>query len=240
MKIYIDAGHGGTDAGAVSNGVKESAVNVAVSNYLAKEFEQQGIPFKCCRTNDATFKTLAERVNEANNYGADIYISLHCNASEASAPIGTITYIYKFGGEAEKIAKKIQARLQPMNGVSKWERVEDENFYVLRKTTMPAVLVELGFITNATDRAALTNTDTQKQIAKDICKAICEYCGISYKGGDDMPTNKDNMPDNYAKEAVEWAVKEGILKGNENGDYMLHSNVTRQDMLVFLHRALNK
>lgn len=236
--IYIDAGHGGTDAGAVSNGVKESAINVAISNYLAKEFEQQGLTYKCCRTNDATSKTLAERVNEANNWGAYIYLSLHCNASEKSEPNGTITYIYSYGGEAEKIANNIQARLQPTNGVSKWERVEDENFYVLRKTTMPAVLIELGFITNATDRATLTNTETQKQIAKEICKAICDYCDIKYKGGNDV--QKDNTPDKYAKEAIEWAIKEGILYGNENGDYMLHSNITRQDMLVFLYRALKK
>lgn len=238
MKIYIDAGHGGTDAGAVSNGVKESAINVAVSNYLAKEFEQQGITFKCCRTNDTTTKTLAVRVNEANTFGADIYISLHSNWSESAKPNGTVTFIYKFGGEAEKIAKKIQARLQPANGVSIWERVDDENFYVLRKTTMPAVLIELGFLTNATDREYLTNANNQKNIAKEICKAVCEYYNISYKGGKEVA--KDNTPDAYAKEAVEWAVKEGILKGNENGDYMLHSNVTRQDMLVFLHRALKK
>jgi hypothetical protein len=51
---------------------------------------------------------------------------------------------------------------------------------------------------------------------------------------------KDNTPDAYAKEAVEWAKKEGILLGDENGNYMLHSNITRQDMLVFLHRALKK
>ena len=48
----------------------------------------------------------------------------------------------------------------------------------------------------------------------------------------------DNTPDKYAKEAVEWAVKKGILKGDENGNYKLHENVTRQDMLVFLHRAM--
>lgn len=236
--IYIDAGHGGKDGGAISNGVKESTINLAVSNYLAKEFEQQGFAYKCCRTDDATSKTLEERVKEANNWGAYIYLSIHCNASEKTAPNGTITYIYSYGGESEKIADKIQARLQPLNGVSEWERVEDDNFYVLRKTTMPAVLIELGFITNATDRAALTNTETQKQIAKDICKAICEYYGIEYKGGNTMA--KDNTPDKYAKEAIEWAIKEGILYGNENGDYMLHSNITRQDMLVFLYRALKK
>lgn len=238
MKIYVDAGHGGTDSGAVSNGVKESAITVVVANYLVTELQRQGISTKSCRTNDTQSKTLEKRVTEANNYGADIYISLHCNWSSSAAPTGTVSYIYKFGGEAEKIAEKIQNRLQPLNGVSKWERVEDENFYVLRKTTMPAVLIELGFLTNAADRKALTDASKQKQLAVEICKGVCEYLNITYKGEKDVA--KDNTPDAYAKEAIEWAVKNGILYGNENGDYMLHSNVTRQDMLVFLYRALNK
>ena len=59
-----------------------------------------------------------------------------------------------------------------------------------------------------------------------------------FKG--DQTMQKDNTPDKYAKEAVEWAVKEGILNGDQNGNYMLHSNVTRQDLLVFLHNALKK
>ena len=61
-----------------------------------------------------------------------------------------------------------------------------------------------------------------------------------YKGDQNMPKEKDNTPNKYAKEAVEWAIKEGILVGNDEGDFMLHSNITRQDMLVFLHRAMKK
>ena len=81
-------------------------------------------------------------------------------------------------------------------------------------------------------------------------RTVCdptEWLGIPNKKGEynskdyekeNKPMAKDNTPDAYAKEAVDWAIKNGILKGNDKGDYMLHSNVTRQDMLVFLYRAL--
>lgn len=232
--IYIDAGHGGTDSGAVSNGVKESKINVAVSNYLAKELQQQGIAYLCCRTNDATSKTVAERVNEANNYGAKIYISLHCNSSDKPEPNGTQTYIYKFGGEAEKIATKIQVRLQPINGVSKWERVEDENFYVLRKTTMPAVLVEMGFISNEIDRKYLNDANNQKYIAKEICKGVCDYLNIKYKEEQKMDYNG-----HWAEKAIKEMIDKKIMVGDGDGNFRPNDNITRAEVAQTISNLLD-
>lgn len=181
VKICIDPGHGGTDSGSIGVGsIYEKNINLAVAKLLNEELKVQGFDTMMIRTSDAT-KSLPERTSAANKFGANSFISLHCNWSESSSPHGTQTYIYKFNGEAEKLANKIQARLQPMNGVSKWERVEDDNFYVLRNTVMPAILIELGFISNAADYKWMTDPNIQKEIAKNICKGFCEYYGVEYK-----------------------------------------------------------
>ena len=90
----------------------------------------------------------------------------------------------------------------------------------------------MGFISNVDEEKKLNNAVYQKAIAKAICKGILDYNGKEYK---DM-AKLDNKPDEYAKSAIEWALKNKILKGDDKGDLMLHKNITRQDMIVMLYR----
>lgn len=232
VKIYVDAGHGGKDVGAVGIGnVHEADINLTVCKYLQEELKRQGIEVKMCRTTDV-YKDLKSRTSEANKWGADIVCSVHCNAFEDASANGTEVFCYKKGGKGEKIATYVQNELLSVLG-TKSRGVKEGNLAMVRDTIAPAILCELGFITNKTDCAKITANEKNCAIA--ICKGICTYLGIKYKG--ETKVKVDNTPDKYAKEAVDWAVKEGILKGDENGNYKLHENVTRQDMLVFLHRA---
>lgn len=237
MKFYIDAGHGGNDVGAVGvGGVHEADINLAVAKHLQVELERNGHAVKMCRTTDIQ-RSLAERTEEANKWGADYFISIHANWAEDATANGTETFCYKFGGNGEKMAVKVQKHL--LSALSTKDRgIKEANFYVLRKSTMPAILIELGFISNKSDCGKLTNSNYQKNCAIAICKGICEYFGKTYKG--ESAVTNDNTPNAWAKDAVKWAVDNGILKGDENGNYKLHDTCTREDVLVFLHRALTK
>lgn len=108
---------------------------------------------------------------------------------------------------------------------------------LMKKYSIPAENVIRHYdVTGKTCPAPYVNNDT-KHTWNDFKKKIVEEEKpvVEIK---EKPVVKDNTPDAYAKEAIDWAIKNGVLKGTEQGDYKLHSSVTRQDMLVFLHRAL--
>ena len=96
---------------------------------------------------------LVARVNDANDWGADYFISLHTNASEIRAASGSEAYIYRRDSPAEDLALQILRRLNEATGLRDRGVMARPSLYVLRKTRMPAVLVELGFITNSRDAA---------------------------------------------------------------------------------------
>lgn len=238
-KIYIDPGHGGKDAGAIGiNGKYEATVNLNVAKYLKKELERNGQTVKMCRTTNIT-KELSERTTEANNWGADIYCSIHCNAAEYESANGTETYVYKRGSKAEQIADKVHAQLmlaldtanrciQTING-KKVNVVKEANFYVLRKTVMPAILVELGFITNKEDCAKLVDASIQKNCAIAICKGICTYLGITYKG-EEKEVEKKDYTGHWAEDVIDEMVEDKIMVGDGKGNFRPNDAITRAEV----------
>ena len=107
----------------------------------------------------------------------------------------------------------------------------------IRSTKAPAVIVECAFIDNKTDLKIIDTAAEQKAMGVAIAKGFLKTLGIAYKAKEEtVSKKKDNTPDNYAKSAVEKAIKKGVLKGTDTGDYKLHSAVTRQDLFVFLDR----
>lgn len=236
-KIYIDPGHGGKDPGAVgANGLKESAVTLSVAKFLKAELTRQGHIVKMSRETDV-YKTLKKRTNEANAWGAALVISLHCNSATNTTAQGTEMLVFRMNGAAEQLAACVQSQMVKAFK-TKNRYVKPRNLAMVRDTRATAILCEMAFISNASDRAKLTGEANQKKWAVAICKGVCDYLNVKYKG-EITVSKKENTPDAYAKEAIEWALSKGILKGDTNGNYKLHSNITRQDMLVFLYRALN-
>ncbi len=172
MKIFIDPGHGGADLGASNQeiGVSEANVNLQVGIYLNDLLISRGFETKMSRTTDVAV-SLDTRANEANEWGADYFISIHCNSSENPEASGTETFCRRPNTTAEGLAKSVQAEL--VKELKLRDRgVNYANFAVLRLTDMPAILVELAFISNNKEATLLKNPDFQKRCALAIANGL--------------------------------------------------------------------
>ena len=182
MKIFIDPGHGGPDPGAKGNGVTEEVVNLNVSLELARLLRQAGYDVMIYRTtsdeNVLQNKNadLSNRAQMANNWGADYFISIHTNSSENTAAQGVEAYVYRLGGASERLGKSITNSVATILG-SRNRGVMQANFAVLKRTNMPAVLVELGYLTNATEALNLNSPAWQRAVAGAIFQGIVNYTG---------------------------------------------------------------
>lgn len=176
-KICIDPGHGGKDPGATAQGVNEKDIVLNVSTTLKQLLEKQGIQVIMTRTNDA-FVELKERCNIANREKADVFVSIHCN-SASSTQVHGFEIFHSIGStKGNKLSADIKLSVNENKSLIRADRgIKTANFTVLTGTTMPAVLVELAFISNDADREILKTK--QNEFAKAICKGICNYLGIS-------------------------------------------------------------
>ena len=176
--------------------------------------------------------SMAERVAEGNKWGADLYVCLHTNAFNEKVS-GTRMFSYDLKGNGYKACQAIFKVLAPITpGTSENIKAYPE-LYEVRNTDAPCVYIEVDF--HDVDKVALWIIDHTEEIAEAIAKGICNHFKVTYKAAKATAT-VDNTPDDYAKEAVQWAIDNGILKG-DGQSYKLHSYITRQDMLVFLYRA---
>ena len=182
-KIFIDPGHGGPDPGAVGNGVTEEYVNLNVSLELARLLRDAGFDVSLYRTtsdeNVLADKNadLRNRANMANTWGADYFISIHTNSSTIPSANGVEAYVYRLGGTSERLAQSIVNAVSDDLG-SKNRGVMQANFAVLRRTNMPAVLVELGYLTNATEALNLNSPAWQRAVAAAIFNGIVNAIGL--------------------------------------------------------------
>ena len=160
IKIFIDQGHNpeGINAGAEGFGYREQDITYAVGTKLAELLEQDDhfavkvsrtSPTDSLGTNNAT--SLAARVNMANEWDADYFISIHANASTNPAQNGTEVYVYRTPSVAADLAEDVLEGIVNRMGTRDNGVRVNPSLYVLRRTRMPAILVELGYITNAAD-----------------------------------------------------------------------------------------
>lgn len=183
-KIFIDPGHGGPDPGAIGNGVTEEFVNLNVANELARLLRQGGFDVKIYRTtsdeNVLSDKNadLRNRARMANEWGADYFISIHTNSSENTAAQGAEAYVYRLGGASERLGQSILRSVSEELG-SRNRGVMKANFAVLKRTDMPAVLLELGYLTNPTEALNLNSPLWQRKVAKAIYDGIVSYIGTN-------------------------------------------------------------
>lgn len=185
IKVYIDQGHNpqGVNAGAEGFGYREQDITYAVGTYLAEILREDGrfdvrtsrnTPEESLGTSNAT--SLAARVNGANSWGADYFISIHCNANVNPAVNGTEVYVYREGSVAAELARQVlDAIVQRMGTKDNGVRV-NPSLYVLRRTQMPAILVELAYITNEQDVQKLVNDPYG--FAYGIYTGILRYLGL--------------------------------------------------------------
>lgn len=185
IKVFIDQGHNpvNPNAGAEANGVREQDVNYEVGIRLANllnnnpNFEARvSRPTPTTQLGTSVTTSLQARVNGANNWPADLFISLHCNISENTSASGSEAYVYSVNTPAYTVATRILEGLHNQTGLQNRGVIATTHLFVLRNTSMPAVLVEMGYLSNPHD-AQLLSTDPQS-FAQGIYNGIVAYYGL--------------------------------------------------------------
>ncbi len=181
FEIILDPGHGGPDTGAVGiNGLRETDVVLDISKKVFRLLSEKGVIVRLTRSTEIDLD-LTDRVVFANRSAADAFISIHANASRGNRRdvSGIETYFFS-GYRGEKLAYKIQKELISVPGGSPDRGVRQNRFYVIRKTNMPAALVEVGFVTGRLDNRLLSTDSYRRQIAFAIAKGILKFLQESY------------------------------------------------------------
>jgi N-acetylmuramoyl-L-alanine amidase len=173
--VAIDPGHGGADPGAVGiNGIQEKNIVFSISTQVVQQLRRKGINAVLTRKGDQEID-LAPRVATAARIKADVFVSIHANAISMSRPDinGLETYYYA-SAQGRRLAKAIHNRIL-RNTNLRDKGVRQARFYVIRRTKMPAVLVETGFVTGAQDAARFASASGRTQIAEAIAQGIIDY-----------------------------------------------------------------
>jgi len=176
--IVLDPGHGGSDPGAVAWNVKEKDLNLQVARILKEMLEKAGATVYMTR-NDDRYVGLYTRADIANNLNADLFVSIHHNASSNSGAKGVMTLYYPSSKNTgrmngQKFAEIVQRNLVNDLNTKDWGIIPRLNLVVTRETKMPAVLAELGFMTNKSELEKLVTYEFQYQAAKSLFKSITE------------------------------------------------------------------
>ena len=172
-KVFIDAGHGGTDPGALGYGYRESDLNLQVAKKVESKLKSKGIDVKMSRSSDI-FYSLSERAEMANDYGADAFVSIHQNSAKDKSANGIETYYNRNKEEDKPLSNDIQTQVISQTGANN-RGVKNAEFTVLVKSKMISALVECGFITNESEVKKLSNPSYQDKLATGIADGIEEY-----------------------------------------------------------------
>ncbi len=175
--VVIDPGHGGPDPGAVGiGGLKETDIVLDISSQVTAFLERQGVTV--IQTRNAEYDLgLEPRVQMANKANAAIFVSIHANAISMARPdINGLETYYHNSGKA--LADVVHRTILEETGVPD-RRVRSSRFYVLRRTSMPSILVETGFVTGAQDAARLRDAGFRSRMADAIARGILRYLGRS-------------------------------------------------------------
>ncbi|MGI8503261.1 MAG: N-acetylmuramoyl-L-alanine amidase [Hassallia sp.] len=173
LVVMIDPGHGGKDSGAVGiGGLQEKNIILPISQKLARILQQNGVQVILTRDSDY-FVSLQGRVDLAERANADVFVSIHTNSAGLERPdvSGLETYYYDSGLSLARIVHNSILR-----SVNVRDRgVRRARFYVLRKSSMPSILVEAGYMTGREDIAKLRNSQYQNQMAEAIARGVLQY-----------------------------------------------------------------
>ena len=183
LKVFVDAGHGGADPGAVDGKgddalyTEEEDVNLGIALNLRDALVRCGFEVQLSRTND-TYIPLDSRAAKANVWGASAFVAIHANAATTSSARGSEIY-YQTAAD-----KTLADAIDPfLAAVSPWTdrgAKYRSNLAVLNGASMPAVLIEYGFLTNPGEEALLVTSSYQTRMAEATCRGFCEWFGVAY------------------------------------------------------------
>ncbi len=211
VKIYLDAGHGGKDSGAVGNGLYEKNVVLDLTKRVeAKLREYANVQVLQSRTTDV-FLELSERADKANQWGADCFISLHLNSATTASAKGFETFIYNGSVGPDTIAFQnvIHTEILRQIGPNTTDRGKKRaNFAVLRESNMIALLGENLFVSNAGEASLLKQTTFLDKVAQGYVNGLERFYGLV----------KETRPptDNTPVTDTMWQVIAGTFSSREN------------------------
>ena len=174
--VVIDPGHGGPDPGAIGiGGLLETDVVLDVSLKTTRYLQEKGVKVLLTRRNEIDLD-LPPRVNKANRSKANAFISIHANASRGKKrDVNGLETFYYAGYRGQTLARKIQEQITIISPGSPDRGVRRARFFVIRKTRMPAALVEIGFLTGRLDARRLSQAQHREKVAFAIAKGILNY-----------------------------------------------------------------
>ncbi len=234
MKIGLDPGHGGKDPGAIGpTGLREKDVNLSIVQELTTTLKNAGLDVFVTRNSDWTVD-LPGRTKALNNAKCDLAISVHINSATRREANYISTFIQGRGGQAEKLAGKVQDELVRATG---WPDggVRVANYHMTRETVMPAILVECGFISNPEQERQLRSPEMRKTLAGAIADGVLAHLGIE-KGGEGM--FKDIKNDRWSAKVIKRAADAGIVAGYPDGTFRPEKSITREEMAAVISKLL--
>ena len=191
-KVFLSAGHGGSDPGAVGFGMKEKDINLNIMLACLDELVKHGVTVVCSRTKDEN-DPVGSEVKEANASGADVAVSFHTNAGGGN---GSESYYWTNDLKGQKLATLCEKHAKSIGQNSRGIK-SGNHLYFIKNTNMTAVLCECAFIDNDTDNNIIDTTAEQRAFGVAYAKAILEYLGINYN-------NSNNKTiDEIAKEVMQ-------------------------------------
>ena len=190
-KVYLDPGHGGSDPGAASGGLKEKDLTLTTSLACRDYLQANGVTVKMSRTKDQE-NSLNGSCAESNRWKPDCHVSIHYNAGGGDGAEVWHT-IYKSASQGDELGTCILDQLKKLGQQSRGLKTKKnaqgtDYFGAIRMTNAPAVIVECGFIDNATDRKLFDTAAEQKKIGQAIAKGILKWLGAE-DDGNDKPSN---------------------------------------------------
>lgn len=170
-RIIVDAGHGGADAGAVNGQKYEKDATLIMAKKVTNRLRNAGFEVVMTRNDDRAL-TLQRRCDVSNQHGGDAFISIHCNSATNKNASGVETWRYsKVGALTKALAANVQAAMIAASG-ARDRGVKENAFYVLKNTKAPAVLLEIGFISNDAEAEKIFSTEYQNLMADAIVEGV--------------------------------------------------------------------
>lgn len=203
-KVFLSAGHGGSDPGAVAYGMKEKDINLRILRACKYTLERHGVTVKCSRLSDVN-DPVQDEVKEANASGCEIALSIHTNAGKGD---GSESYYKPGSTQAKKLATLCEKYTKAIGQNSRG--IKTKNLMFTRETKMPSVLVECAFIDNNTDNNIIDTEAERNKFGIAYAKAILEYFGITYKS-EKKTTTTDNTIRVNSKVKIKSGAKYGGL-----------------------------
>lgn len=181
-KVFLGVGHGGTDPGAVANGLKEKDLNLAIANACCDELERHDVLVKMSRVKDDS-ESLTEKIKECNAFKPDFAIDVHNNAGGGD---GAEAFYHYKGGKSKTLADNVLTEIVKIGQNSRGSKIKKnaqgtDYFGFIRDTSSPAIIVECAFVDNKKDITIIDTAAEQKAMGVAIAKGVLKTLGIKYK-----------------------------------------------------------